>query len=188
MKNTLLSGAVLASIALLGLTSSALAQSDSKKSTPPAKHSKPTSKPHKVWTEDDLGSVHPAAVEPENQTAQAGATEQGSAANQTSTSKQPQKGVPPPTLTNPKSVADADKMIAWEGRDIQAQEEFIARLRTQIDEAPADQKERLAKLLQERTQILANTHNELKNLQNKRKELEKPPSGTQTASAEPTSN
>jgi hypothetical protein len=187
MKNTLLSRAFLASVALLGLTSAALAQSDSKKSTPPAKHAKPTSKAHKVWTEDDLGSVHPAAVEPENQTAQAGASQQDSAANQTSTSKQPQKGVPPPTLTNPKSAEDADKMIAWEGRDIQAQEEFIARLKTQIDEAPADQKERLTKLLQQRNQILANTHNELKNLQNKKRELEKPAAATESAAAQPPS-
>lgn len=186
---TLLRDAVLISAVVLGLSSATFAQSDSQKSTTPAKHAKTAPKTHKVWTEDDFGSVpQPATAAAQNQTGQADATQQTGAANQTSSSNHTQKGVPPPTLTNPKSLQEADKMIAWENRDIAAQEEFLDKLKEQISEAPDDQKDRLTKMLEQRKQILANTRNELKNLETKRKDLEKPPAGTQTASAEPPSN
>ncbi len=186
-KNTLLFGAILAAAAVLGLSSAAHAQSGSQDGGTPAKQKKPAAKPHKVWTDDDLGSRSPAAATRENQTASSGTPQEPAAASQNADSKQP-KGGGPPVFTNPKSVEDADRMIAWENRDIEAQQESLDKLRTQIAEAPADQKERLTKVLEQRTQILASTRIELKNLQTKRKDLEKPPAGNQTASAEPPSN
>ncbi len=192
MNNSFFLSAILASAAALGLSAPALAQSDSQKKTPPAKQTKPAPKPHKVWTDDEVGSLRsPAdayAEAKEAQATQAGDAQQPGTANQTSTSAQAQKGVPPPTLTNPKSLEDADKMIAWENRDIAAQEEFLDKLKQEIDEAPADQKERLTKLLAQRTQVLASTRNELKNLQTKKRELEKKPAAPSvTAAAQPPS-
>lgn len=90
-------------------------------------------------------------------------------------------------LTNPKSLEEADKMIAWENRDIAAQEEFLVKVQKEIDEAPADQKDRLTKLLEDRTKILASTRTELKNLQTKKKAMEKPPAENSAAAAEPPS-
>ena len=189
--NTFLFRAILASAAVLGFSSAAFAQSDSQKKPTPVKQEKPAKKPHKVWTDEEVGSLRtPADAYAEAEQTQAGraAADQSSATgNQTAALKQAQKGVPPPILTNPKSLEEADKMIAWENRDIAAQEEFLAKLRQQLDEAPADQKERLAKLLQERTQILANTRKELQNLQTKKRELGKPAAPSVTAAAEPPS-
>jgi hypothetical protein len=188
IKNNFLFSAILASAAALGLSAPAFAQSDSQKKTPPAKQAKPAPKPHKVWTDDEVGSLRsPADAYAEAKEKQAAAADPPATANQTSTSKQAQHGGPPPTLTNPKSLEDANKMIAWENRDIGAQEEFLEKLKQQIDEAPADQKERLAKLLQERTQILASTRKELQNLQMKKQELEKPAAPSVTAAVQPPS-
>lgn len=78
-------------------------------------------------------------------------------------------------------------MIAWENRDIAAQEEFLEKVKQELDEAPADQKERLAKLVQERTQILANTRKELQNLQTKKQEFEKAAATSVTATVQPPS-
>jgi len=192
MNNSFFLSAILASAAALGLSGPAFAQSDSQKKTPPGKQTKPAPKPHKVWTDDEVGSLRsPAdayAEAKEAQATQAGDAQQPGTANQTSGSKQSGNGLPPPVLTNPKSLEDADKMIAWENRDIAAQEEFLDKLKQEIDEAPADQKERLTKLLAQRTQILANTRNELKNLQTKKRELEKKPAASSvTAAAQPPS-
>ena len=131
MNNNFLLSAILASAAALGLSAPAFAQSDSQKKTTPAKQTKPAPKPHKVWTDEEVGSLRsPAdayAEASERQNAQAADAQQPGTANQTSTSKQAQKGVPPPTLTNPKSLEDADKMIAWEnpGFDFSAGRNFL---------------------------------------------------------------
>jgi hypothetical protein len=184
-KNTIVIRVILTSATALGLSSSAFAQSDSQKSATPPKQHKQAPKKEKVWTNDDFGSV-PTPSAKENQTASTAASEQPVAANQPAHANQ-RKGGGPPVLTNPKSLEDADKMIAWENRDIAAQEEFLEKVKREIDEAPADQKERLTKLLQERTQILANTRNELKNLEKKKKDIEKPPAENAAAAAEPPS-
>jgi hypothetical protein len=183
MKNTIVISAILASATALGLPSAAFAQSDSQKS---AKQRKQAPKKEKVWTNDDLGSVPAPAPTKQDQTVQSGASEQPAAANQTANSQQP-KVARTFAFTNPKTVEDADKSIAWENRDIQAQQEGLDKLRRQIAEAPADQKDRLTKLLEERTQILADTRNELKSLENKKKDMQKPPADNGSAAAEPPS-
>ena len=171
-KNTFVYSAVLALAAVLGLSSAAFAQSDPPKNAAQAKQHEQA--PKRVWTNYDLESVPaPAATKPD-QTAHSGASEQPAAVNQNADSQQP-KVARPSAFTNPKSVEDADKSIAWENRDIEAQQEFLAKIKKEIDESPADQKDRLTKLLESRTQILADTQAELKNLQAKRKYLEKPP-------------
>jgi hypothetical protein len=182
-KNTFVIGEILGLAAALGLSSAAFAQSDSQKSATPSKQHKQAPKKEKVWTNDDFGSVPAPAAAKANQTASSDASEQPAPANQTAGSNQ-RMGGGAPVFTNPKSVAEADRMIAWENRDIDAQQEFLAKVRREIDEAPADQKDRLTKLLQQRMQILADTQNELKNVEMKKKDLEKPPADNNSASAE----
>ena len=185
-KNTIIISAILATAASLAPSSTAFAQSASQKSKTPSKQHKQAPKREKVWTNDDFGSVPQAAPAKGNQPEPSGASEQPAAAASTVDPNQ-RKGGGPPTLTNPKSLADADRMIAWENRDIEAQQEFLEKVKSQIAEAPADQKDRLTKLLEERTKVLAGTRTELKNLQNKKKEMEKPPADNTAASAEPPS-
>ena len=183
MKNTFVCSAILASAAVLGLSSAAFAQSDPPQNAARAKQHKQAPKKEKVWTNDDLGSVPAPAATKQDQTAQSGASEQPAAANQAVDSTQ-SKVARPFAFTNPKSVEDADKSIAWENRDIQAQQDFLAKIKREIDQAPADQKDRLTKLLEFRTQVLADTQTELKNLQEKKKDLEKPPADNAAASSE----
>ena len=185
-KNTIIISAILATAASLAPSSTAFAQSASQKSKTPSKQHKQAPKREKVWTNDDFGSVPAAAPAKENQPEPSGASEQPAAAASTVDPNQ-RKGGGPPTLTNPKSLEDADRMIAWEHRDIDAQQDFLEKVKREIDEAPADQKDRLTKLLEDRTKILASTRNELKNLENKKKEMEKPPAENAAASAEPPS-
>jgi hypothetical protein len=175
-KNSILFGAILLSVMVLGLSPAGFAQSDRSKSITPAKLKKPVPKSPKVWTDDDLGSHSAAPASSSNQTASTSASQEAATPNQTPAAAAPRSGGAPAVLSNPKSLDDADKMIAWENRDIDAQQEGLQKLKAQIDAAPADQRERLTKLLEQRTQILADTRNELKNLQEKRKALDKSPS------------
>jgi len=182
-KNLLVCSAILVSAAAFVVCPGAFAQSDSQQGAAQAKQHKQAPKKEKVWTNDDLGSVPTPAATKQDQTAQSGASGQPAAANQTADSQQP-KVARPFAFTNPKSVEDADKSIAWENRDIQAQQDFLAKIKTEIDQAPADQKDRLTKLLQQHMQILADTQNELKNLQAKKQDLEKPQASNASASSE----
>jgi hypothetical protein len=165
-------------------------------SSQPAASAKSESKPspqkvHKVWTNDDLGSVRsPADTYTAEKEAQASTTPP--AAKPASSNDTPAPATPhsggPPALTNPKSVTEADSMIAWEGRDIEAQQGTIAQLQKQLDAAPPEQREALQKSLQQRMQILAETQKELEALQAKKESLQKPsPAGTNAAPASPPS-
>ena len=184
MKNGFLFSLILACAAAAGLATPAGAQSDSQKNVTPAKYRKvnkkqaPAAKTHKVWTDDDLATVRTAAdTYAERETAQAQAAtaatqQQTDAAKQASaTSAKPPKT---PPLAHANSVDDADKKIAWEERDIQAQEEFIDRTQRELDQAPTDQREHLQKVIEENQKILADTRKELAGLQAQRKQLEKP--------------
>lgn len=181
-KNGFLFSAILASAAALGLTATAFAQSDSGKS---AKQGKLVAKPHKVWTNDEVGTLRsPGDAYVEAKEKQ---TEKTPAPSQTASEKQPAanaaKTSGAPALSNPKTVDDADRMIAWENRDVEAQEEYVERLKKEIDEAPADQKERLAKMLQERQQILEDTRKERDELQAEKAKLQKKPAAQAIAAA-----
>ena len=182
-KNDFLFSVILACAAAIGLATPACAQSDSQKSAKPAKYRKPAKpeqpapKTHKVWTEDDLGTMRkPADIYAEREAAQtqaAAPAQPADAAKQTSASKtdKPPKVAP---LAHANSVDDADKKIAWEERDIQAQEEFIDRLQQELGQASPDRKEHLQQVFEEHKQILADTRKELEGLKAQRKQLEKP--------------
>jgi hypothetical protein len=169
---------------------------DSAPSSQPAASEKSESKPgpqkvHKVWTNDDLGSVRsPADTYTAEKEARAYITPP--AAKPASSDDKPAPATPhsggPPALSNPKSVTEADSMIAWEGRDIEAQQGTIAQLQKQLDAAPPEQREALQKSLQQRTQVLAETQKELEALQAKKEALQNPsPAGSNAAPASPPS-
>jgi hypothetical protein len=185
MKNSFLSSAILA--AALGLSTPAFAQSDSQKKTPPAKQTKPApKKPHKVWTDDEIGTLHsPANAYMDAKYSQAdGVADSKEAA----AAPKPKPHAGAPLLSNPKTVDDADKMIAWEKRDVDAQTEYVERLKKQIDEAPQEDKERLKKVLQDRIQILADTRGEMETLVQQKKELQKKAAAnSNSATAQPPS-
>ena len=195
MKKAVFLGAVLASAGVLGTANSAWAQSDTQSGTQ-AKQNKP--KPHKVWTDDNIGGSSggvtvAAASNPSvsSQPASAAGQGPGQSPAQDQGAAKPDSGVTqskavaaPPALSNPKSTEEADKMIDWENRDVEAQQEDLDKLRAQIAAAPQDQRDRLEKLYDQRAQVLIDTKNELKNLQEKKKTLENP-SAQASASAQP---
>ena len=143
-------------------------------------------KVHKVWTNDDISSVRsPSDNYSEEQKAlaarSAAAAKPASTNDKTAPASLPQHGGPP-ALTNPKTVNEADSMIAWENRDIEAQQGTIAQLQKEIDQAPPEHRGALQKSLQERTQLLADTQKELQALQAKKETLQqKPSAGTNAA-------
>ena len=75
-------------------------------------------------------------------------------------------------------------MIAWEGRDIEAQQATITQLQKELDAAPPEQREALQKSFQQRMQVLAETRKELEALQAKKEALQNPPSTGSNAPAE----
>ena len=157
------------------------AQGDSQKkpAAPAATKKKPASKPRKVWTNDEVGSLR----SPDNAYMDAKYSQADGAADaKDAAAVKPKPHVGAPALSNPKTVDDADKMIAWEKRDVDAQTEFVERLKKQIEEAPQEDKERLKKVLQERIQILADTRGEMETLIQQKKELQKKAAAAQPPS------
>ena len=184
MRTRLVFTTLLAMIAAAAVTD---AQDVAQKSAPAAhaaNQPKPAPTARKVWTVDDVISLRSPADnhvrEIGEQSAEAAVSK--AAARQTTASKPARPGAPP-ALSNPKTLEDADKMMAWENRDNEAQQEFVDSVQKQLDEAPADQKERLQKLLQERTQVLVDLRKEQQNLVAQRKELEKKPAADNVAAA-----
>lgn len=169
-------GAILASAAAFGISSPAFAQSDSQKSGTTTKQHKQAAGSHKVWTNDDLASVRsPADAYIEAKQQQAGKSD---ASVQTASDKQPvasgQKVYRSAILSNPKTPADADRMIAWEERDISGQQDYLDSLKKEIDEAPAgERKNRLLQVFQEHQRILADTQKEMQGLKEDKAKLQK---------------
>ena len=166
-------------VALIATLATALAQETSQSSTPAqtAKLRKPAAEKHKVWTDDDLTPLRPVANLVQDKGRAAENATAIAATKQAVASKPIQSGAPP-ALSNPKTLAEADKMIAWENRDIDAQEEFVEKLRAQLDNAPADQKPHFQQLLQERIQIVADLRKERESLITERESLGKKGAGS----------
>ncbi len=156
-----------------------------------ARQQKAAAKPHKVWTDDDLGSLHRspgvtvAQAHPESEMPKAqGAPDSAPAADAKKPESKPALKTGPDVLARPKTIDDAEKMIAWEQRDIDSQQEYVDRVQDQLDQAPADQKERLQKMLTERQQILADVRREQQQLMAEKKLLGKKSAGDSSASAQ----
>jgi len=149
----------------------------------------PAKKVRKVWTDDDVKTLRtPEEINMEEKEAHSAesAAQQDPAATAEKTDKPEKKG-PRAALSNPKSTDDADRMIAWEDRDIAAQKEYIDRVQKQLMDAPLEDQERLRNLLQDHIRILQETRQERKALQQKKEEMtQKPPAGDNAAeSAQP---
>ena len=155
----------------------AMAQDNSANKTQSMEKKNPSAKPKKTWTDDDVSALHSPADSYKDQK-QAQVQNAGDAARNpaqaqdTPASKEPPRDKPP-LLSDPKTVESADKMIAWEDRDIAAQEEFVARLKTQLETAAFENRDHLQKLIIERQQIIADTRKERDGLVAQRKGLEK---------------
>jgi len=186
MKKSPVFRAAAASAILLGFSVAAHAQSEPQKTDKPvpAQGQKPAKKPHKVWTDDNLSAVRTP------QTAYIAATDKqspaGTPAAQDASEKQPVAGSQKPgkvaPLSHAKSLEDAENKIEWEKRDIQGQEEYLVRMQGELEQAPPDQKEHIQKLIEQHKQILADTRNELKGLEDQKKDFQNNPAG-QSASA-----
>jgi len=164
----------------LALCGSSAAQDNSSAPTQSnsANRKTPNTKPKKTWTDDDVSALHsPADSYRDQKQAQADETaEDATSVQPTPVSKEPRDK--PPLLSDPKSVESADKMIAWEERDIAAQEEFVARLRTQLESAAPEERDHLQSLLIDRQKIIADTRKERDGLLAQKKSLEKKATGT----------
>jgi hypothetical protein len=188
MRNVLLVRSMfLVSAAFLSASLSCAQDAATQSGASSAHQQKTRSKPHKVWTDDDLGSMRSrsrgditvaAAQNPVMPKAE-GDNPPAGPAKTSSTAGQPKGRA---ALSNPKTADEADNMIAWEQRDIDSQQEFVDRLQTEIEQAPPDQKERLQKSLAEHQKDLADTRQEQQGLIAQRKLLKKK-SADQTSTA-----
>jgi hypothetical protein len=153
----------------------------------------PASQPHKVWTDDNVSSVRSDADKYQDQKK---AEADDAAAANTAASKAQAKAKEPepkiggaPALSAPKSPEDAQRMIEWEDRDIDAQQEFLDKLRDQYREANTfEERERLEKLINERIGIIAQTKKERDALVAQKQEKQKKEAVGPNANAPGTSN
>jgi len=150
---------------------------DANSSQAPAKNSSSASKKHKVWTDDEVSSLRTPEdnyVEQKQAAEAASAAAAAAAAEQAKSKPKSDKHVgAAPALSNPKSSADADRMIAWENRDVDAQQEFIDSLRTQLEQASPENRDQLDKSLTNHLKMLEDTKKERDALVAQKKELEK---------------
>lgn len=146
-------------------------------------------KPAVVWTDDNISSVRSAAdAYAEQKRAAEAAAAAAQAANAAKPAPKPSpKDHTPPSLSNPKTVEAADGMIAWENRDIAAQQQFLQELQKRIDSAPPDQIARLQQNLQAHAQTLAETQKERDTLVTQKQQLEKKAAAGSAASSQPPS-
>jgi hypothetical protein len=162
---------------LFAAGTSSLAQDaqNAKPSQAPAKDSSAPKK-HKVWTDDEVSTLRTPEdnyIE-QKQAAEAAAAAAAAAAQQVKSTPKSEKHVgAAPALSNPKSPEDADRMIAWENRDVDAQQELIDRERTQVEQATPETREALEKDLAKHIKMLEGTKKERDALVTQKKELEK---------------
>jgi hypothetical protein len=167
-----------AAILFTATGTSSLAQDaqDAKPSQAPAKDSSAPKKAHKVWTDDEVSTLRTPEdnyIE-QKQAAEAAAAAAAAAAQQAKSTPKSEKHVgAAPALSNPKSPEDADRMIAWENRDVDAQQELIDKERTQVEQASPETREALEKDLTKHIKMLEDTKKERAALVTQKKELEK---------------
>lgn len=140
------------------------------KTTEPKSKAAPV-KPHKVWTEDDVSIFRtPAAQNAPEKTADA------TAPATTAAQPTPPNGVKPAAnaLSNPKSVEQANDMIAWETRDVDAQVDYLHQIQDQLQTASGAERDHLLAEKARMEGVLAQTQQELKLLKSQKTELEKP--------------
>jgi len=145
---------------------------------PPApaqqKDQKPAPKPHKVWTNDDFASL-PSQADTESK-AKGTLSTVGAPANQDAQPKAaqaPPPNTPAPNIIVPKSLEEADKMVQQSTVFTNDEAVALARKEKELEEAPEDKKADLQKEVEMHKRYLNESRQELKTLQDKKKELEK---------------
>lgn len=168
---------------------SSSAQASQQPATSADKKAKPaaTTKAPKVWTEDDIASIRtPADDYMDEQRAQEQAAAEAAAetAKQKQTAAKAPKAPAPPLLSNPKSAEDADKMIAWEQRDIDSQQKYLDQLRKQIETAPPDQQAHLQSWIDHEVKTIADTKKEQAGLETQKADMEKKAAAAKAAAGQ----
>jgi hypothetical protein len=163
--------------ATTGTTSLAQDSQDPKSPQGTAKDSSSAPKKHKVWTDDEVSSLRTPQdnyIEQKQAAEAATAAAAAAVAQQAKSTPKSEKHVgAAPALSNPKSPEDADRMIAWENRDVDAQQEFIDKLRTQLEQASPEDRDHLENNLAKHIQMLEQTKKERDALVTQKKELQK---------------
>jgi hypothetical protein len=137
---------------------------------------KPPAKSHKTWTDDDVKSLRTPGdnyvLEKESQAAAARTqAEAEQATKQSAAEPANQRGKH--GLANPKSLDEADRMIAWEQRDLDAQQEAVDRTRKELAEAAPEEKAHKQKVLEQYLENVENVRREKQALLKQKGELEK---------------
>jgi hypothetical protein len=158
--------------AATGTSSLAQDAQDAKPSQAPAKDSSAPKK-HKVWTDDEVSTLRTPEDNYIEQKQAAEAAAAAAAQQAKSTPKSEKHVGAAPALSNPKSPEDADRMIAWENRDVDAQQELIDKERTQVEQASPETREALEKDLTKHIKMLEDTKKERAALVTQKKGLEK---------------
>jgi len=135
-------------------------------------------KPHKVWTDDDMSTLRTPAdryAEAKAAQEQAAAAAKADAAAPTSQPNLP-GGVKAAhnALSDPKSAEEANKMITWENRDVDAQRDYLSKIQDQLSTASGPERDHLLAEKARMEGVLAQTQQELKTLKTQKAELEKP--------------
>lgn len=185
-------GAIILALCPLGASGQQASQSSTTATNPQTTQKspekpKPAAKSTKVWTEDDISSVRTPADDYMD-VVRAQTSEAAAAANQpkpaAATAPKPDQ---PPLLSNPKSVDSADKMIAWEQRDIDSQQEYLQKLQSQLATAPDDQKAHIQAWIDQEIKTIADTKKEQAGLVAQKKDLEKKAAAASDGSKQPQS-
>ena len=164
------------------------AQASQQTTTSADKKAKPAAaKAPRVWTEDDIASVRTPAddyMDVQRTQEQEAAEAAAEAAKQKHTAANAPKAPAPPLLSNPKSAEDADKMIAWEQRDIDSQQKYLDQLQRQIESAPPDQQAHLQSWIDQEVKTIADTKKEQAGLEAQKADLEKKAAAAKAAAGQ----
>ena len=139
-------------------------------------------KPHKVWTDDDVTTLRTPADQysaekaaQEEAAATAAKAKADGAKSATAPANYP-AGVKPAhaALSDPKSTEEADKMIAWENRDLDAQADYVRQMQECASNSSGAGRDHCLAEKARMEGVMAQTRQEVKNLKTQKTELEKP--------------
>lgn len=136
------------------------------------KDRKTAPRPPKVWTNDDFASSLPSA--------DAGSKDKGTlSVVGAQGDKEIQTTPPPPNITAPKSLEEADKLIQRTAVFANDEAITLARKEKELEGAPESKKADLQREVEMHRRYMQDTRQELKAYQDKKKELEKKENQTQ---------
>jgi len=137
-------------------------------------------RPHKVWTDDDVTTLRtPAdqyAAQKAAQEEAAAAKAKAETAKSTTAPANYPEGVKPAhaALSDPKSTEEANKMIAWENRDLDAQADYVRQMQECASNSSGSQRGHCLTEKARMEGVMAQTQQEVKALKTQKAELEKP--------------